>query len=353
MWVQKHTQMPGKGRTETNVVGAPFYPAFMAKSGAYFLFTFAVLAVLGDLRPDQPDLAVRPLHPGGHLGRLPARLLHGLPRGRAAASCPPGRSTSSGYTLPLSVLIPALVPLGHHHDRRWRSTRSSNSGSPGTTASTTSPTGRATTRTAPRSASPPSPSTASCGCSGANDEISAHFHISLFAMTWFGRIAIFVGPVHRLLHHLPDLHRPAAQGRRGAGARRGVRRDHAVAATASTSRSTSRRPRTSRRTSAARSRSRCCRRPRPTARASRPRGCAARSAGSAPGSAAPTADRPRAAARQGRGARRRRARRGRAPARERKELPLTASRSERASGRPAQVRSARDVETLRPGRTAC
>src|SRR5690606_12644338 len=31
MWVQKHTQMPGKGRSERNVVGAPFYPAFMAK----------------------------------------------------------------------------------------------------------------------------------------------------------------------------------------------------------------------------------------------------------------------------------------------------------------------------------
>ena len=38
----------------------------------------------GHLRPDQPDLAVRPLQPGEHLRGLPARLLHGLPRGRAA-----------------------------------------------------------------------------------------------------------------------------------------------------------------------------------------------------------------------------------------------------------------------------
>ena len=31
MFHQKHTQMPGKGRTERNVVGQPFYPYFMAK----------------------------------------------------------------------------------------------------------------------------------------------------------------------------------------------------------------------------------------------------------------------------------------------------------------------------------
>src|SRR5580700_4846086 len=45
MFHQKHTQMPGKGRTNTNVVGAPTYPYFMAKTGAFFLFTFAALAL--------------------------------------------------------------------------------------------------------------------------------------------------------------------------------------------------------------------------------------------------------------------------------------------------------------------
>ena len=41
MFHQKHTQMPGKGRTDQNVVGAPLYPYFMAKTGAFFFFTFA------------------------------------------------------------------------------------------------------------------------------------------------------------------------------------------------------------------------------------------------------------------------------------------------------------------------
>src|SRR5271170_2427996 len=43
---QKHTQMPGKGHTENNVVGQPFFPYFMAKGWAWFFFIFAVLALL-------------------------------------------------------------------------------------------------------------------------------------------------------------------------------------------------------------------------------------------------------------------------------------------------------------------
>ncbi|HEY5985138.1 MAG TPA: cytochrome b, partial [Streptosporangiaceae bacterium] len=46
MFHQKHTQMPGKGRSETNVVGAPAYPYFAAKTGAFFFFVFGVLAAL-------------------------------------------------------------------------------------------------------------------------------------------------------------------------------------------------------------------------------------------------------------------------------------------------------------------
>src|SRR5215475_6455306 len=51
---QKHTQMPGKGRTNTNVVGAPLYPYFLAKTGAFFFFTFAVLALAGTFAQINP-----------------------------------------------------------------------------------------------------------------------------------------------------------------------------------------------------------------------------------------------------------------------------------------------------------
>src|SRR5580693_3904758 len=46
MFHQKHTQMPGKGHTDKNVVGQPMYPYFMAKTGAWFFFIFGVTALL-------------------------------------------------------------------------------------------------------------------------------------------------------------------------------------------------------------------------------------------------------------------------------------------------------------------
>jgi ubiquinol-cytochrome c reductase cytochrome b subunit len=47
MWHQKHTQMPGKGKTNRNVVGIPFWPAYAFQAGGFFFITAAVLAALG------------------------------------------------------------------------------------------------------------------------------------------------------------------------------------------------------------------------------------------------------------------------------------------------------------------
>jgi ubiquinol-cytochrome c reductase cytochrome b subunit len=46
---QKHTQWPGPGRTNRNVVGERFFPRYAAKQGAFFLIVFAVIAALGGL----------------------------------------------------------------------------------------------------------------------------------------------------------------------------------------------------------------------------------------------------------------------------------------------------------------
>src|SRR6476661_50102 len=54
MYHQKHTQMPSKGRTERNVVGAPAYPYFAAKTSAFFLFIFAVLALMSTFAQINP-----------------------------------------------------------------------------------------------------------------------------------------------------------------------------------------------------------------------------------------------------------------------------------------------------------
>ena len=84
MFHQKHTQMPGKGRTNQNVVGAPMYPYFMAKTGAFFFFVFAALALASTFAQINPIWLYGPLQPGRHVGRLAARLLYGHARGRAA-----------------------------------------------------------------------------------------------------------------------------------------------------------------------------------------------------------------------------------------------------------------------------
>ncbi|WP_182357584.1 cytochrome bc1 complex cytochrome b subunit [Tomitella gaofuii] len=47
VWYQKHTQWPGAGRTENNVVGVRILPVFALKSGGFFAVTFGILAIMG------------------------------------------------------------------------------------------------------------------------------------------------------------------------------------------------------------------------------------------------------------------------------------------------------------------
>ena len=49
VWFQKHTQFPGPGRTETNVVGVRVMPVFAVKSGAFFALITGVLGLMGGL----------------------------------------------------------------------------------------------------------------------------------------------------------------------------------------------------------------------------------------------------------------------------------------------------------------
>ena len=45
----KHTQFPGPGRSEGNVVGYPLFPVYMAKAGGFFFIVFGVLILMGAL----------------------------------------------------------------------------------------------------------------------------------------------------------------------------------------------------------------------------------------------------------------------------------------------------------------
>ena len=60
---QKHTQFPGPGRTEHNVIGERMYPLYGAKAGGFFMLVFAVLALLGGLFQINPVWLYGPYNP--------------------------------------------------------------------------------------------------------------------------------------------------------------------------------------------------------------------------------------------------------------------------------------------------
>ncbi|CAL9281448.1 cytochrome bc1 complex cytochrome b subunit [Streptomyces sp. SudanB52_2052] len=104
----KHTQFAGPGRTENNVVGAPFMPVYLAKAGGFFFLVFGVLALMaavatinpvwsyGPYRADQVSTGAQP---DWYLG-----FAEGLVR-----IMPGWEITLWGHTLVLGVLIPVVV----------------------------------------------------------------------------------------------------------------------------------------------------------------------------------------------------------------------------------------------------
>ena len=77
VWRQKHTDFPGPGRTESNVVGSKLWPTYAVKSLGLFFGVFAVCAALGGLfqinpvwlyGPFQPQQVTSPAQPDWWLG---------------------------------------------------------------------------------------------------------------------------------------------------------------------------------------------------------------------------------------------------------------------------------------------
>lgn len=59
----KHTQWPGPGRTEQNVVGYPMLPVYAAKAGGFFFVVFGVLTLMGGLIGINPIWRYGPYNP--------------------------------------------------------------------------------------------------------------------------------------------------------------------------------------------------------------------------------------------------------------------------------------------------
>ncbi len=61
--LQKHTQYPGPGRTEKNVVGFPVMPVYAAKAGGFFFIVFGVTVLLAAVAQINPIWAYGPYDP--------------------------------------------------------------------------------------------------------------------------------------------------------------------------------------------------------------------------------------------------------------------------------------------------
>jgi ubiquinol-cytochrome c reductase cytochrome b subunit len=59
----KHTQWPGPGRTEENVVGYPMMPVYAAKAGGFFFIVFGTVALMGGLMTINPVWRFGPYNP--------------------------------------------------------------------------------------------------------------------------------------------------------------------------------------------------------------------------------------------------------------------------------------------------
>ncbi|MBW5421803.1 ubiquinol-cytochrome c reductase cytochrome b subunit [Streptomyces sp. BG9H] len=192
VFYHKHTQFGGPGKTEKNVVGAPFLPVYIAKAGGFFFLVFGVLAIMGAVASINPVWAIGPYRPDTvSTGAQPDWYL-GFSEGLIRVM-PAWEINIWGHTLALGVFIPfALFPLimmaiavypfveawvtgdkrEHHIADRPRNT----------------------------------PVRTGFGVAwltlyfvlligGGNDVVATHFHLSINAITWFVRIAFFVAPV--------------------------------------------------------------------------------------------------------------------------------------------------------------
>ncbi|MET8469352.1 cytochrome bc complex cytochrome b subunit [Streptomyces sp. NPDC006422] len=192
VFYHKHTQFAGPGRSEKKVIGAPFFPIYVAKAGGFFFLVFGVLALLGAVAtinpvwafgPYRPDLVTTGAQPDWYLG-----FSEGLIR-----VMPAWEVNAWGHTLELGVFIPfTLFPLILSFMAVY----------PFLEAWITGDKREHHTADRPRN----KPVRTGIGVAwlslygvlligGGNDIVATKLHLSINAITWFVRISFFVVPV--------------------------------------------------------------------------------------------------------------------------------------------------------------
>jgi ubiquinol-cytochrome c reductase cytochrome b subunit len=107
----KHTQWPGPGRTEKNVVGYPMLPVYAAKAGGFFFIVFGVTALMGGLLSINPVWKYGPYDPSKVTAGSQPDWYMGIAEGLLRIM--PGWETHLwGHTLSWNVFIPGqLMPI--------------------------------------------------------------------------------------------------------------------------------------------------------------------------------------------------------------------------------------------------
>ena len=107
----KHTQWPGPGRTNDNVVGYPLLPVYTAKAGGFFFIVFGVTALMGGLLTLNPVWRFGPYDPSQVTAGSQPDWYMGWPDG--ALRIFPGWETHLwGFTLSWNVFLPIIVLPG-------------------------------------------------------------------------------------------------------------------------------------------------------------------------------------------------------------------------------------------------
>ncbi|CAN7467127.1 cytochrome bc1 complex cytochrome b subunit [Knoellia sp. LjRoot47] len=109
--VQKHTQFPGPGRTNDNVVGYRVMPVYAAKAGGFFFIVFGVIALISALFTINPIWAYGPYDPSPVTAGSQPDWYMGAYDG--ALRLLPGWLEFSflGFTMSLNIALGALVLL--------------------------------------------------------------------------------------------------------------------------------------------------------------------------------------------------------------------------------------------------
>ncbi|MCA0336546.1 MAG: cytochrome bc complex cytochrome b subunit [Actinobacteria bacterium] len=109
--IQKHTQYPGPGRTNDNVVGFPVMPVYAAKAGGFFFIVFGVIALIAAVISINPVWGYGPYDPSPVTAGSQPDWYMGFADG--ALRLLPGwlEFTALGYTLSLNIMPGALILL--------------------------------------------------------------------------------------------------------------------------------------------------------------------------------------------------------------------------------------------------